>query len=79
MLIAAHVDGSLPLGSRNTAKWKTRFDACRGHADDVVDAEWSVDGTGIVSTSIDNSVILWDTQKGKSKVLSTEPCCVQHV
>eukprot|EP00892_Ulva_mutabilis_P006835 jgi/Ulvmu1/4523/UM002_0249.1 len=46
--------------------WKV-YQLLRGHADDVIDTEWSIDGTGIVSTSIDNSVILWDSQKGKTK------------
>jgi WD40 repeat protein len=44
------------------------FLVCRGHADDVVDLAWSHDGSGLVTTSIDNTVILWDTAKGKRKV-----------
>ena len=40
----------------------------RGHADDVIDATWSGDGTGVVSASIENTVILWDVAKAKRKV-----------
>ena len=40
----------------------------RGHSDDVLDLSWSHDGSGIVSTSIENSVIIWDADKCKAKV-----------
>ena len=42
--------------------------AYRGHADDIVDVAWAPDGSGVVSASIENTVILWDTAKGKRKV-----------
>jgi WD40 repeat protein len=56
--------------------------ACRGHADDVIDVSWSPDGSGLVSASIENTVILWDVAKGKRKVrtaITLEPASVASV
>lgn len=47
---------------------------CRGHGDDVLDVAWSPDGSGIVSASVENTVILWDAEKGKRKVRYIAQC-----
>jgi len=36
----------------------------RGHIEDVCDLTWSSDGKFLLSGSVDNSAILWDTTKG---------------
>uniref|UniRef100_A0A6G1SP02 Chromatin assembly factor 1 subunit B n=1 Tax=Aceria tosichella TaxID=561515 RepID=A0A6G1SP02_9ACAR len=36
----------------------------RGHIEDVCDLTWSGDGKYLLSGSVDNSAILWDTNKG---------------
>lgn len=35
----------------------------RGHLDDIYDISWSKDGNFLVSSSMDNTVIMWDMQK----------------
>lgn len=35
----------------------------RGHLDDIYDISWSKDGNFLVSSSMDNTVVLWDMQK----------------
>ena len=39
----------------------------RGHLGDVYDLCWSSDSRFIVSGSVDNSAIAWDTQKGENR------------
>lgn len=36
----------------------------RGHLEDVHDVAWSPNATRLISGSVDNSVIVWDTNKG---------------
>jgi WD40 repeat protein len=36
----------------------------RGHIEDVYDLAWSPNATQLISGSVDNSVIIWDTNKG---------------
>ena len=36
----------------------------RGHIEDVYDVAWSPNGSQLISGSVDNSVIIWDTTKG---------------
>lgn len=35
----------------------------RGHLDDIYDVSWSKDGNFLVSSSMDNTAVLWDMQK----------------
>lgn len=37
---------------------------CRGHLEDVYDICWSPDGNNLISGSVDNSAIIWDSTKG---------------
>lgn len=48
----------------NKEQW-TSLKVLRGHIEDVYDLSWSPDSTSLVSGSLDNSVILWNVQKGK--------------
>ena len=38
----------------------------RFHRKDVLDLQWSSDGSFLVSASVDNSCIIWDANKGNS-------------
>lgn len=38
----------------------------RFHRKDVLDLQWSSDGSYLVSASVDNSCIIWDANKGNS-------------
>lgn len=40
------------------------YKVLRGHIEDVCDLTWSNDGKFLLSGSVDNSAILWDTNKG---------------
>jgi chromatin assembly factor 1 subunit B len=40
------------------------YKVLRGHIEDVCDLTWSKDGVYLLSGSVDNSAILWDTNKG---------------
>jgi len=52
----------------------------RGHIEDVYDLAWSPDGTQLISGSVDNSAIIWDTVKGQNlKVLTDHKHYVQGV
>lgn len=37
----------------------------RFHRKDVLDLEWSTDGSFLISGSVDNSCIIWDVNKGE--------------
>lgn len=39
----------------------------RFHRKDVLDLQWSADGSFLISGSVDNSCIVWDVNKGKIK------------
>ena len=39
---------------------------CRSHLEDVYDLSWSADGKNLISGSVDNTAILWDTKKGQT-------------
>ena len=43
---------------------------CRGHIEDVYDLAWSPNATKLISGSVDNSVIIWDTNKGIFQLLA---------
>ncbi|XP_050293683.1 chromatin assembly factor 1 subunit B [Anthonomus grandis grandis] len=52
----------------------------RGHKEDVYDICWSIDESKILSGSVDNTAILWDTNKGKiDHILSDHKGFVQGV
>ncbi|XP_028399904.1 chromatin assembly factor 1 subunit B-like [Dendronephthya gigantea] len=52
----------------------------RGHIEDVYDLAWSPNGTQLISGSVDNSVIIWDTNKGdKLRILKDHRQYVQGV
>ena len=38
----------------------------KGHLEDVSDLSWSADGCRLVSGSVDNTVILWDVERGQA-------------
>lgn len=63
------MDSELPplAGEENFDKehWSS-WKVLRGHIEDIYDISWSPDSNSLVSGSVDNSVILWDVQKGKN-------------
>ncbi|KAJ8674871.1 hypothetical protein QAD02_010657 [Eretmocerus hayati] len=48
----------------NQEQWNS-WKVLRGHIEDVYDLSWSPDSCSLVSASLDNSIILWDVNKGK--------------
>lgn len=44
----------------------------RGHLEDVYDLAWSMDSLSIISGSVDNTAIVWDVKKGRSKTILKE-------
>lgn len=38
---------------------------CSFHPKDVLDLEWSPDGTALISGSVDNNCIIWSVAKGR--------------
>lgn len=56
--------GGVLGGEINVENWRTKF-LLRGHGSNVVDLSWSPDGSLLATASIDNSVIIWDTESGK--------------
>ncbi|KAM4044480.1 chromatin assembly factor 1 subunit B isoform 1-T1 [Anomaloglossus baeobatrachus] len=48
----------------NKENW-TVFKSLRGHLEDVYDISWTQDSVFMVSASVDNSAIMWDTVKGQ--------------
>lgn len=54
----------------------------RGHKEDVYDLCWSPDDSKIISGSIDNTAIIWDTKQGKmDHIISdhkgfVQVCCI---
>ena len=38
----------------------------KGHLEDVSDLSWSADGCRLVSGSVDNTIILWDVERGQA-------------
>lgn len=52
----------------------------RGHLEDVYDLSWSLDSLNLISGSVDNTAIVWDVKKGKSKaILNDHKSFVQGV
>ena len=43
-----------------------------GHADDVIDAAWAPDGTALLTGSIENVCVVWDTEKHRAQGRLTE-------
>ena len=56
--------GGVLGGEVNVENWRTKF-LLRGHGSNVVDLSWSPDGSLLATASIDNSVIIWDSNTGK--------------
>lgn len=50
-------------GFEDLETWQ-HYKVLRGHIEDVCDLTWSKDGAYLLSGSVDNSAILWDTNKG---------------
>lgn len=50
-------------GFEDLEVWKQQR-VLRGHIEDICDLAWSKDGQFLLSGSVDNSAILWDTLKG---------------
>lgn len=48
----------------NKEQWAS-VKVLRGHVEDVYDLSWSLDSSSLASASLDNTVILWNVQKGK--------------
>ena len=42
------------------------YKVLKGHLEDVCDLSWSLDGSRLVSGSVDNTAILWDVEKGQA-------------
>lgn len=45
------------------------FKTLRGHLEDVYDLSWSLDSTSLISGSVDNTAIVWDVKRGKSRAI----------
>lgn len=58
--------GKLSLGSTEggVENWR-QLHALRGHSNSITDLSWSPDGDLIASSSLDNSVAVWNTQTGR--------------
>ncbi|XP_075053331.1 chromatin assembly factor 1 subunit B [Mixophyes fleayi] len=63
----------------NKENW-TVFKTLRGHLEDVYDISWTQDSNFMVSGSVDNSAIIWDTAKGqKISIFNEHKSYVQGV
>ncbi|XP_063812613.1 chromatin assembly factor 1 subunit B [Pseudophryne corroboree] len=63
----------------NKENW-TVFKTLRGHLEDVYDISWTQDSNFMVSASVDNSAIIWDTVKGqKISIFNEHKSYVQGV
>ena len=51
-------------GEANVENWRTKF-LMKGHSSNVVDLSWSPDGMYLATASLDNTVIIWETETGK--------------
>ena len=56
--------GGVLGGEVNVENWRTKF-LLRAHGSNIVDLSWSPDGSLLATASIDNSVIIWDSDTGK--------------
>ncbi|XP_011499835.1 PREDICTED: chromatin assembly factor 1 subunit B [Ceratosolen solmsi marchali] len=56
---------------QNKEQWNS-WKVLRGHIEDIYDLSWSPDSNLLVSGSLDNSVILWNVQKGKKISMLTD-------
>lgn len=56
--------GNLVSEEEAQAGWR-RAAVLRGHTDDVMDLAWSVDGTAMLSGSIDNKSMIWEISEKK--------------
>lgn len=45
------------------------YKTLRGHLEDVYDLSWSMDSLSLISGSVDNTAIIWDIKKGRSKAI----------
>lgn len=72
-------EGGLDDDIQNKENWIVHK-MMRGHIEDVYDLAWSPDGTQLISGSVDNSAIIWDTVKGQNlKVITDHKHYVQGV
>lgn len=58
------LEGNLVSEEEAQAGWR-RAAVLRGHTDDVMDVAWSVDGTAMLSGSIDNKSMIWEISEKK--------------
>ncbi len=74
--------GMTSLGSSDgpaVENWK-QIHALRGHSNSITDLSWSPEGDFIASSSLDNSVAIWNTQTGRRiKVLNGHESFVKGV
>lgn len=75
--------GELIIWKSNSAEtgqtWKV-FKSLLFHRKDVLDLQWSNDGSFIISASVDNSCIIWDASKGSvHQILDSHAHYVQGV
>lgn len=47
------------------------FQTLRGHVEDVLDLNWSPNSLQLASGSVDNKLIVWDVNKGRSNTILT--------
>lgn len=45
------------------------YKTLRCHLEDVYDLSWSMDSLSLISGSVDNTAVIWDVNKGKSKTI----------
>eukprot|EP00887_Chlorella_sp_A99_P002134 scaffold21.g2134.t1 len=53
----------LGVDSPSAENWRTKL-VLRGHANNVVDLDWSADDSRLATASIDNSVLVWEAASG---------------
>jgi len=51
-------------GEANVENWRTKF-LMKGHSSNIVDLSWSPDGMYLATASLDNTVMVWETETGK--------------
>ena len=60
------MDEEVPGESDEKSDKMSVYKVLKGHLEDVSDLSWSADGSRLVSGSVDNTVILWDVEKGQA-------------
>lgn len=59
----------------NKENW-TVVKTLRGHLEDVYDICWATDGNMMASASVDNTVIIWDVNKGEPYTYFINIMCI---